>query len=142
MNAGFGRDFEYVMWLDADLIFADMDFRIEDILNIYPTAHLIASAGTQSTINSGSLIVKNSKWARQFLQKWWSSDHQTESVHSRFDTVFWQEKEALERRSGFLESKIAVLQPFEMNSVAPVWINHSPASPIIHLHGEISKTPN
>lgn len=138
VHNGWAKGYDYVMWLDADFIFADFDFRIESLVEMHPTAHIIASAGTHSIINSGSLIVRNSKWARQFLHKWWTTNRARETEQTRFDAIFLQEK-AMATTINTIDSRIAILPPSEMNSVAPVWIHHSPESPVLHLHGEMGK---
>jgi hypothetical protein len=52
------------MWIDADLIFLDMNLRIEQVAASYPKAHILISAenhGSTTLINSGSILIKNSK---------------------------------------------------------------------------------
>ena len=38
-------DLDYVMWVDADLIFLDMGLRLEQVASAHPGAHVILSAG-------------------------------------------------------------------------------------------------
>lgn len=45
-------DCDYLLWVDADLILLDMNFKMEELIRLYPQAHLIASAG-----NDDDLIV-------------------------------------------------------------------------------------
>ncbi len=45
-DRGWARDADYVMWVDADLIFLDMGLRVERVAAEHPTAHILASAGT------------------------------------------------------------------------------------------------
>jgi hypothetical protein len=47
---GWGRHLDYLMWVDADLIFLDMGLRLEKVAAEYPSAHLIASAGNHSIL--------------------------------------------------------------------------------------------
>lgn len=44
---GWARDLDYVMWVDADLIFLDMGMRLEKIAADHPAAHFFSSAGDQ-----------------------------------------------------------------------------------------------
>lgn len=43
--AGWARDLDFVLWIDADLIFLDMGFRLEKIVAENPNAHFFSSAG-------------------------------------------------------------------------------------------------
>ena len=39
------KDFDYVMWVDADLIFLDMGLRLEAVAAEYLHSHIMISAG-------------------------------------------------------------------------------------------------
>ena len=43
---GWARDLDYVVWVDADLVFLDMGMRLEKIAAEYPSGHFFSSAGT------------------------------------------------------------------------------------------------
>ena len=45
-RTGWAKYMDYVMWIDADLSFLDMGLRLEHIVQSYPEAHILASAGT------------------------------------------------------------------------------------------------
>lgn len=44
-QSDWGKDCDYFMWLDADLIFLDMDMDLPALLSSYPPAHFLASSG-------------------------------------------------------------------------------------------------
>lgn len=76
-NRGFANYSDYVIWLDADLIMLNFSFRFEEVIEAYPDAHVIISHdadNSKAMMDSGALIVKNSKFSRQFLDKWWGYD--------------------------------------------------------------------
>ena len=52
-----------------------MSYNLRNIVDMAPNAHVIVSAehaGSSTLINSGGVILKNSDWARNFVQKWWT----------------------------------------------------------------------
>lgn len=51
-SSGWARDMDYVVWVDADLIFIDLNFRLERVFSENRKANLIASAGCDSCIPS------------------------------------------------------------------------------------------
>lgn len=44
-RTGWARDLDYLLWVDADLIFLDFGLRLEKVAAKYPHAHILASAG-------------------------------------------------------------------------------------------------
>lgn len=84
-----GRHSDYVVWVDAgerstcccilqpnlhpfqsDLIVLDMTMRIEQHCSSNPQAHVIMSSDASSMVNTGFIIVRNSRWAKTFLHDW------------------------------------------------------------------------
>jgi len=71
---GWGKNLDYIMWVDADIAILDMGLSIEDVVATNPSAHIWSSAehaGSTTLINSGTLIVKVSKFSKQFLRAWY-----------------------------------------------------------------------
>jgi hypothetical protein len=63
---------EYVLFLDADAIVCDSDYRIEDF--IIPNKYVVCTEDYgPSKINAGVFIFKNNKWTVDLLKKWWES---------------------------------------------------------------------
>ena len=92
---GYARNYDYIMWIDADLIFTDFGFRIEDMIDKFPYADIIASEDIQeysNVINSGSMIIKNTTCSRQFLKKWLIADDEHQTEQERFNHIYHQEK--------------------------------------------------
>lgn len=76
---GILKDYDYVVWIDADLIFLDLNRSIEYIINHYDPKRnfdiLISSErhAASGVANTGCFIIKNSVWSRKFLNEWWNS---------------------------------------------------------------------
>jgi hypothetical protein len=76
-NEGIGTysDFDYVVWLDADLAVVDWTLSIERLVEAFPDHDLLLSAeyhAETGVANTGSIIAKNTAWTQSFLQQWWS----------------------------------------------------------------------
>ena len=66
----------YVVWMDADLILLDLNWRLDDIIAMYASHDLIISrdsAPESGMVNTGLMIFRVSKWSRDFLDIWWES---------------------------------------------------------------------
>ena len=67
---GWAKDSEYFVWLDADAIVLDMGLKIEEVGKQYPQADFICSADIrQGLLNSGFLVMRNTKWLRAFVKE-------------------------------------------------------------------------
>ena len=124
-DRGWARDMDYVMWIDADLIFLDMGLRIEMVAAAHPTAHVIISAehaGSSTLVNSGTVLVRNSDWARQFLSDWWTfADRKLHSDQEQFDMLYHAQK--AERN---FPKYISILPPDALNTDPPAMTKQLP----------------
>jgi len=70
--------FEYVVWVDADLIFLDTHGKkLEEILSVkYRKADLIMSREQHTSFDNiactGFIVVRNTAWSKKFLHLWWN----------------------------------------------------------------------
>ena len=130
---GWARDLDYVMWVDADLIFLDMGLRIEQVAAAHPKAHVLMSAehaGSTTLVNSGTVTVRNTKWARQFLADWWNhAERNLYSDQEQFDLLY-------ESRRAEMSEKVAILPPDALNSDPPAMTRQKPYNQVLHLMGE------
>ena len=70
------RNHEYIMWIDADAIFANQEITIEDRIKAHPNKEYYLCKDPKSHfINSGVMIWKNSVKAIAMLDKWWAMEH-------------------------------------------------------------------
>jgi hypothetical protein len=107
-------NFLVVLFLSADLIPLDLDYRIEGIIAMQPNAHIYMSADVSSLANTGFIIVRNSRWARGFLRDWLARRHQPgiQTEQLGFETLYYT------RDVGEMREKVAVLPAHVMNSIA------------------------
>lgn len=149
-DSTWGNDVDYFMWIDADVIFLDIDMHIEDFFVKNPNAQLIISAesaGSKTLVNTGTIIVKRSLWTMEFLTEWWGStaDRINLSDQERFDKIYLQRK----NQTGIvstsdnpqnayisIEDAIVILPPDSINSEPPAKFRQQPSNPVLHLMGE------
>lgn len=126
------KKIDYIVWIDADLIVLNMNLNINNIIEQYLWADMIISRDPvleNGIINSGMMIIKNSNYSKTFLDKWWKSfDHSKGMDQLVFDKLY---------KSNVFESSkhFALLEPDEINSNFPAWINQKSYNPILHLAG-------
>jgi len=158
---GWGKELAYVVWVDADIAILDMGLTIEDVVSENPRAHLWSSAehaGSTTLINSGTLIVRNSHFAKQFLHAWWSfADRALFSDQEQFDLLYkycedeWASSSSTGSHSqggaNFntlfpdlkpfdIRKKVVILPPDALNSDPPAMTQQRPHNQVLHLMGE------
>ena len=136
-----GREMDYLLWLDADLIFLDMSFDIIESVVSNTSIHQggeifisAESAGSSTMINSGSILVKNSDFSVKFLDSWWGNEDERKfySDQEQFDMVYHRMVAAGDSNV----QKIRILPPDAINSDPPAMTNQKDTSKILHLMGE------
>ena len=132
-RSGWGRDLDYLVWIDADLIFLDLDLRLEAIAVNHPGAHILVSAehaGSSTLMNSGAVLVRNCAWTRTFLKNWWDFGNRLlYSDQEQFDLLYYSLPPS-ER------AKIAVLPPDALNTDPPAMTTLRASSKVLHLMGD------
>lgn len=70
------RKYEWLLWMDADALFTNMDKRLEDIIQNYPEAYLIMPSDESEfgdpqaiVINNGVFLIRNNELGRLFLER-------------------------------------------------------------------------
>jgi hypothetical protein len=128
------KDIDYIIWIDADLIFMDMYMDLDKLVrSAGEDVDIIASAehaGGSTLINSGTVIAKKTEWSRQFIHQWWT--YKARSLFSDqeiFDQVYRQMNPAQKAR-------IAVLPPDALNSDPPAMEKQQADNQVLHLMGE------
>mmetsp|Transcript_26268 Transcript_26268/g.83967 ORF Transcript_26268/g.83967 Transcript_26268/m.83967 type:complete len:381 (-) Transcript_26268:265-1407(-) len=66
------KDFDWVMWMDADAIFTNPTVRIEDILPPRPEDVDLVITKDWNGYNAGVWLMRNSTWGAEFLDRWWA----------------------------------------------------------------------
>ncbi len=67
------KNYDYVMWIDADAFFYNDANNIIELINNYSDYNFIFSSDIkkyQSNINSGFIIIKNTEYSIHFLKLW------------------------------------------------------------------------
>jgi len=64
---------DYVLFLDADAVICDDTQNIEDFIDENYDAVLAKDYSEHSLMNAGVILLKNSEWSKDFLNKWWDS---------------------------------------------------------------------
>jgi tetratricopeptide (TPR) repeat protein len=132
-HGGWGKDLDYVVWFDADLVVLDLDLRMEAVAAAHPRAHVLVSAehaGSSTMINSGAILVRNSAWTRNFLRDWWNyADRSLYSDQEQFDLLY-------QRLSKADRARIVVLAPDALNSDPPAMTTLQPHNRVLHLMGD------
>jgi hypothetical protein len=79
---------EYLVFIDESVIFLNNSLRIEDIIASHPDAHVFVSGNVDTSkyglLNSAVLILKNSKFTRQFLDRWWGFEDEDLETHKYY----------------------------------------------------------
>jgi len=83
--------FDYVVWIDADAIFTNLDIKIEDFIQddidlVIPKLEMDRLTGIVWTnTTTGFMIWKNSKWSMDMLKKLWNDpgDYRFGSFHEQ-----------------------------------------------------------
>jgi hypothetical protein len=142
---GWIREGDYILWIDADAIILDLSMRLENFGALYPEADIIASADIKmGYINSGVMLLKNTKWTRAFLSEWWIvADKSYVCDQDAFDMVLSKRiKEAeVTRGAQGQESELKKLKVLDMsvlNSHPPAVAYHGEKSQVLHLMGEVT----
>jgi tetratricopeptide (TPR) repeat protein len=145
-----GQQYDYLIWIDADAIVLNFQFHFEDIIQLYPLANLIVSAenyeilisnlftagGSVNRMNSGVIIVKNTKWTAKFLAHYWDHSNRTKfSDQTVFDFIYL---EYLSKNETEITSSVIILPPHILNSNSPVPMWFKPYQSVLHLLGEHS----
>jgi hypothetical protein len=67
----------WVLWLDADCVVMNQSIRLEQ-LTLHDANLVVTDAEVLGSfrVNNGAFLLRNSDWAKQFCQRWWSSSTQ------------------------------------------------------------------
>lgn len=104
-------DYDCLVWLDADLYVMNYDIKIEDYIEEKMNGKDFAVASDFNMTSTGVLIVKNTEWCKEFLQKWYD--------HENYPHVGNYEQDAFQdlHNNDVLDAKshIQVLAPKDSN---------------------------
>lgn len=128
-----GKDLDYIVYLDSDLTILNMNFKFEDIINNNQNFDLIFSKDSHpmnGIMNSGLFIAKNSKWTLDFLEEWWGTTELREmAIDQHAFSMLWN------KNSHNMQSHVKLLPPNILNTHFPAWLHQQPQDNILHLAG-------
>ena len=68
-------DYEWVLWLDADVVVVDLAADISEVIQADKDLYLVEHQWLgQYTANSGMFLLRSSEWSRAFLDEVWAID--------------------------------------------------------------------
>lgn len=144
---GIGRLWDYAVWMDADAVILNPSFRWEQIIRntTKTSAQIWVSAeheGSTTRINSGVILVRNSRWTRSFLWQWWTTANRVlYSDQEQFDLMYTSLLkthslgDSMSLRAPITEY-IDILPPATMNSNPPAMVRQGVHDNVLHLMGE------
>ncbi|WP_395689821.1 putative nucleotide-diphospho-sugar transferase [Aestuariivirga sp.] len=93
----FKKGYEYVMWLDADALFARYDLDIRTVINgisdLYLVQHDIEGQRPTPVPNTGVMLIRNSQWSVDLFNTLWNM--------TEFLEHYWWENGALIKLLGY-----------------------------------------
>ena len=130
----YSHEYDYIVWLDSDLIMLDLNFDLLSVVNTSGNASIIASYDTKpenGIMNSGLMIFKVSNWTINFLTFWWNNyDKDVLSDQGAFTDMYHQDV-----LNGTSSKYISLLPPHALNSVFPAYKNQLIDHQVLHLAG-------
>lgn len=126
---------EFIVWLDADLILLDLGMDLTEIIAQYPAGELWVSKSTSTDLmNSGLLIIRNSKFITTWLlPEWWRhTQRHLYSDQEAFNMLYDKFKVTKN-----LETKIILVKPDALNSDPPAAVRQQDHNQVLHLMGNL-----
>lgn len=124
------NSYEYVIWMDADLVVLDFSLDLLDIARQHSGADIIMSKDKASAPfvgNTGLMIIRCTAWSIDFLQRWWSSYDRSRCCDQHALTWLMQEEQSRQR--------IVFLPTPLIGSDFPIWTQFRDDDPVLHLAG-------
>lgn len=86
-------DLDYLLFLDADAIINDFSQSVEDFIDPQYDIVVAEDIGHHSVMNAGVILLKNTQWVKEFLEKWWKSGEEftgNDAKHLNIQTLLPQ----------------------------------------------------
>ena len=85
------KNYQYLVWIDADAIIVNFNIKIESFIDKYPEYDLYLCEDIviqKECINSGVMIIKNTPWTNNLFYKVWNS--QILHSHNDQNVIFYE----------------------------------------------------
>ena len=127
------ENYDYIVWIDADILIMNMGIKIETFIERYPGYDQISGSDWKMQ-NTGVWIIKNTMFSKLFLQEVWDNVYDEKS-DPRERYMNWEQGSVInlmDRNFMNCKDKIKVTYPEEMNSY---WFNYFPGHFVLHFAG-------
>lgn len=82
-------NYDYILFLDADAIISNLNARIEDHIDENYNLVFSNDLGYHSVVNTGVILIRNSKWSKNFFERWWNSRNEISGQNVQ-DVLSWE----------------------------------------------------
>ena len=134
-GSGSEMESEYLVWVDADLIFTNHSHILSSYIASHPSADILISAerhAATGVANTGCMIIKVSEWSLQFFRAWWTNyDRVLDHDQIYFNVLYRSMLPSIAER-------IAILPSHALNSHPPAALYQQSDHYVLHLMGERS----
>lgn len=126
------NDYDYLVWVDADILIMNMNTKIEQFINMYPFDIICGS--DWKMINTGVMIIKCSNFSKEFIKTIETNEYdENEDKNGRY--MNWEQGSFInlyDKNFMNCQDHIKVTIPTEMNSY---WFNYFPGHFVLHFAG-------
>jgi len=70
-------EYDYLFWIDADVMIMNPDRKIEDFIDLLPADKFLFIGQDLNNLNSGVFVIRNCPLAREFLEDAWALEQYT-----------------------------------------------------------------
>ena len=126
------NQYDYIVWMDSDLIIMDLQMRLEYIVYKYNNANLIISKDPRienGIVNTGMFIIKNTIWSKKFINDWWNKYDRSQGMDQHIFDKLWYDN------INEMMENVVLLPVDEINSHFPAWVNQKDHNTVLHLAG-------
>ncbi len=128
-----GDDDEYLVWMDADLIFTNHSHILDNYIANHTKADILLSAERHAATgvgNTGCMLVKVSEWSLQFFHRWWNDyDRSLDHDQIYFNILY-------RSMTPGITEHVAILPSYALNSHPPAALHQKGHHYVLHLMGE------
>jgi hypothetical protein len=135
---GWANAYEYLVFIDADLIINNWNFDVHSIILEYGGngTDLILASDEIDMANTGFMVVRNSAWSVSFFDRWWSLKGSPLTSCDQHVLNLLLQQLAIDEDS----QKVRIIAASLINSKWPVLDHFHSSDPVLHLMGETSDT--
>ncbi len=119
-----------------DFIPLNPQFSVQTIISENgDSSHIWLSRDVSTSINTGGMIFRNTKWTRDFIQRWIDVKNQEAVLNEQLGFDFLLRTLSSHEASVF-QQRICILDHHVLNSVAPAMSQQEVSHNILHLAAE------